>query len=258
MSNKQSNKQTQSVKVVVNNKVSCNPCEKKKKKPRRKQQPQQPEQPVDEFPALDTQVNTRYPQMGIAPMAVRNTVYIPNSSQISPEGMQYPIPPYFDRQYTNLTRTMEDFRDSMVKEIDDVRQTIAMRPPTMTNNTQTYIPTDPILEEQQSTSPVKSMINRFENFGSYDDQENYNTMIQEEEPLVSKSPEQSRVIDDFTRLYSAWEQTANYSNERKVALDEIRSFAQELGLDIISTTTNKPKSAQQLRADIRKQIKEMN
>ena len=186
MSNKQSNKQTQSVKVVVNNKLSCNPCEKKKKKPKRKQQqPGQPEreasplaQPINEFPALNTELNSRYPQGGIAPMAVRNTVYIPNAAQITPEGMQYPIPSYFDRQYTNLTRTMEDFRDSMMKEIADVRQTISIRPPMMTNDTQTDFP--------QSSMDTQTDENLYDNalFGTLSRR---NTVDEENEPVASTS-----------------------------------------------------------------------
>lgn len=259
MPTKQSNTQTQSVKVVVNNKIAC--CDDKKKKRRKsKRKQQQPEQPMDEFPVLNTPVNSRYSQGGIAPMAVRNTVYIPNSSQITPEGMQYPIPSYFDRQYTNLTRTMEDFRDSVMKEIDDVRiinQTLAVRPQTMTDDTQT----SPMFEEREdmqpsTSSPVKKIINKFESLGYDDDDDMYNT--QDEEPLISSSPEQSKVVDDFNSLYSRWEQTEKYSNDRKMMLDEIRTFAQELGVNIIDSSTNKPKSAQQLRANIRKQINTLN
>lgn len=127
MSNKQSNKQTQSVKVTVNNKITCCDDKKKRRKPKKKQQAPQ-EQPVDGFPVLDTQANVKYPFGGIAPMAVRNTVYLPNTAQITPEGMQYPVPSYFDRQYTNLTRTMEDFRNTMMNELQDVRNLVNVNP----------------------------------------------------------------------------------------------------------------------------------
>jgi hypothetical protein len=248
MPTKQSNTQTQSVKVVVNNKIAC--CDDKKKKrtkPKRKQQQEAPQE-ANEFPVLNTPVNSRYSQGGIAPMAVRNTVYIPNSAQITPEGMQYPIPSYFDRQYTNLTRTMEDFRDSMMKEIDDVRQTMVVRPQT------------PMVQEREdmqpsTSSPVRQIINKFESLGYDDDDEMYNT--QDEEPLIPSSPEQSNIIDEFNKLFLAWEKTETYSNERKLALDDIRTFAQELGVNLINNTTNKAKSAQQLRADIRKKLKNM-
>ena len=177
---KQSNKQTQSVKVIVNNNMkSCCEDKKKKQKPKRKQQqPEQPEQPIDEFPAMNTLANSRYPQGGIAPMAVRNTVYIPNTAQITPEGMQYPIPSYFDRQYTNLTRTMEDFRDSMMKEIDDVRQTISIKPPMMANDTQTDFP--------QSSMDTQTDENLYDNalFGTLSRR---NTVDEENEPVASTS-----------------------------------------------------------------------
>lgn len=267
MSHKQSNKQTQSVKVVVNNKLSCNPCEKKKKKPKRKQQ--QPEQPIDEFPALTTEINSRYPQAGIAPMSVRNTVYIPNSSQISPEGMQYPIPSYFDRQYTNLTRTMEDFRDSMMKEINDVRQNMYIRPPTMTNDTQTEFPqssmntqtdfpqssmstqTNPVFQEQQS--PVKQIINKFESFGN-NEEETFVPIVDEEE-FVSKSPEQSQLYKEYKRLYDIRDETDATDTEGKKNIDNnIREFAQNLGVNVYNEN-GRLRSVPQLRNDIKNKIK---
>ena len=174
---KQSNKQTQSVKVIVNNNMkSCCEDKKKKQKPKRKQQqPEQPEQPIDEFPAMNTLANSRYPQGGIAPMAVRNTVYIPNAAQITPEGMQYPIPSYFDRQYTNLTRTMEDFRDSMMKEIDDVRQTMANQPIIQENDN---------LHEEQFLNPLFGTASRRT---TMDDAEIFNPIQEENEPVASTS-----------------------------------------------------------------------
>jgi hypothetical protein len=265
MASKQSNKQTQSVKVTVNNKINCCDDKKKKRKPKRKQQAPQ-EQPVDEFPVLDTQVNARYPQMGIAPMAVRNTVYIPNSSQISPEGMQYPIPSYFDRQYTNLTRTMEDFRDSMMKEIDDVRQTISIRPPPMTDDTQRDFPqsslntqTNLMFQEREAppqqsiVSPVKSMINRFESLGNNDDEEMLNTV--EEEEFVSKSPEQSQLYKEYKRLYDIRDETDATDTEGKKNIDNnIREFAQSLGVNIYNEN-GRLRSVPQLRNDIKNKIK---
>lgn len=244
MATKQSNERTQSVKVVVNNKISCNPCNKKKRKPKKKQQA--PEHPIDEFPVLNTPANSRFPHGGIAPMAVRNTVYIPNSSQISPEGMQYPIPSYFDRQYTNLTRTMEDFRDSMMKEIDDVRQTMAVEPPTiLTNDTQT----EPMFQEQQS--PVKQIINQFESLGN--NEEDTFVPVVEEEAFVSESPGQSQSYKEYKRLYDIRDD----SEDKKDIDTEIRDFAQSLGVNT-HNENGRLRNVSHMRNDIKKRIKEMN
>lgn len=114
---KQSNKQTQNVNVVVNNKVGC--CEKPKRK--RKSRPKQEEPPMDDggFPVLDTPAQTR-PSYSALP--VRNTVYMPSTVQISPEGMMPPIPSYFEKPMTNLMRTMEDFQHNMMKEWQEYQQ----------------------------------------------------------------------------------------------------------------------------------------
>lgn len=150
---KQSNKQTQSVKVVVNNKIACCDDKKKKRKPKKKQQPQE-QQPLDEFPVLNTPANSHYPIAGISPIAVRNQVYIPSAMQISPEGATQPIPAYFDRHYTNLVRTMEDFKTSMMNEMQDVRNLVSIQPKqTSSMSTQTVsdteTQTDPLFDEQQ-------------------------------------------------------------------------------------------------------------
>lgn len=122
MTTKQSNKQT--VNVTVNNNSKC--CDKPKPKKRRAK-PKPPQEPIDEFPVLNTpQARTNMPN--IAPLPVRHTVYIPNSIQISPDGVNPPLPPYFDRPFTNLTRTVEDMRKSFMNEINDVRLLVGSRP----------------------------------------------------------------------------------------------------------------------------------
>lgn len=270
MSNKQSN--SQSVKVTVNNKINCCDADKKKKrrKPRRKQQQEEASQEVNEFPVLDTPANTRYPQMSIAPMAVRNTVYLPNTAQITPEGMQYPIPPYFERQYTNLTRTMEDFRDTMMKEMQDVRNLVSVKPvsnagtQTVTDmETQTYIPQstmqtqpDGMFDEQQPISPVKSMINRFESLGINDDEEEMTVPLQEEEPFVSKSPEQSRLYSKYLRLYKEYDEIdKNDKQAKEDNAKEIRDFAESIGVNLYNEN-GRLRSVQQLRNDIKNKVKE--
>jgi hypothetical protein len=78
-------------------------------------------------------------------MPIRNTVYMPPTVQISSEGMTYPIPAYFDRPFTNLTRTVEDMRNSLMNEINDVRLLVGSRP--ITNE----MGTDP--QELPTTNP---------------------------------------------------------------------------------------------------------
>lgn len=126
MPTKQSNKQTQNVSVVVNNKMCCD----KPKPKKRRAKPKPPQEPIDEFPVLNTPAQTR-PNYGPMAMPIRNTVYMPSSVQISPDGMQPPIPEYFNRPYTNLVRTMEDMRTSIMNEVNDVKMLVGSRP--MTN-----------------------------------------------------------------------------------------------------------------------------
>ncbi len=130
MPTKQSNKQTQNVNVVVNNKMCCDKPKPKKRRAKPKPPPREAsptdQEPIDEFPVLNTpQARTNMPN--IAPLPVRQTVYIPNSIQISPDGVNPPLPPYFDRPFTNLTRTVEDMRSTLMNEINDVRSLIGSR-----------------------------------------------------------------------------------------------------------------------------------
>lgn len=116
MSNKQSNKQTQNVKVVVNNNLK-NCCDKPKPKRRKPQRKPQEEQPIDEFPPLYTPP-ARNGAPSISALPNRNSVYIPPTIQIS--NSAYPVPSYFESHYTNLTRTLEDFANLIRKEQQDV------------------------------------------------------------------------------------------------------------------------------------------
>ena len=289
---KQSNKQTQSVKVVVNNKISSNCCDdkKKKRKPKKKQQPQQEQQPLDEFPVLNTPANSHYPIAGIAPMAVRNQVYIPSAMQISPEGATQPIPAYFDRHYTNLTRTMEDFRNDMMNEIQDVKNLMYAEPyneqpieteqyinqqqpvatPIMTSSKQQ----NTIDEQSKLSSPVQNLINTFErnrferiqntkenNYKEEEDiplEEDY--IPQEEEPFVLKSPEQEGLFSKLDKLYDNWKNTSSPSKERNEALEKIREYATEFQIELRKRNKSgrlELKNASTLRADISKKIKTM-
>ena len=137
---KQSNSQKQTVNVTVNNKMACceKPKKKRKSKPKPKPRQEEPEMPMDDgFPVLNTPSPSR-PTYSAVP--IRNTVYMPSTVQISPEGMMPPIPDYFQRPYTNLIRTMEDFQNNLMKELNDVRQTA--RPTVAPQGTQTM--PDPI------------------------------------------------------------------------------------------------------------------
>lgn len=117
---KQSNKQSQNVKVIVNNKISPQCCEKPKRK-RRTQPKQEEEAPVDEFPAMFTP-QSRSGTMPISALPNRNSVYIPPTIQIS--NTSQPVPSYFESHYTNLTRTLQDFAEMLRKEQQDVNDLV--------------------------------------------------------------------------------------------------------------------------------------
>jgi hypothetical protein len=136
MPTNQSNKQTQNVKVTVNNRIDSKCCDDKKKKRRKPRKPSPPPEEINEFPVLNTPMrNSATPNISALP--VRNTVYIPPAVQISPEGMAPPVPEYFRTYYTNMTQTMEDMRRSMMSEIDDVRRLIPIYPAMTNEGTQT-------------------------------------------------------------------------------------------------------------------------
>lgn len=240
MSNKQSN--TQSVKVVVNNKIHCCDDKKKKRKPRKKQQPQ--EQPIDEFPVLNTPINSRYPQAGIAPMAVRNSVYIPSAMQITPEGISQPVPEYFNRHYTNLVRTMEDFKSSMMNEIQDVRNLVSIQPPTAQPP---MTPNEPPPEINNNyDSPVKQKKVFYENL-SKNNEDDENVPF-EEKPFVAQSPKQDKLYNQYKKLYDDRDKMImkNDKQGKDDIEEEIKSFAESIGVSLTYDGGRK-RGAHQLR-----------
>lgn len=151
MPTKHNYKQHQSLTVVVNNNIKNNVEKPKRKRPKKKPELSQGGQaPIDplteEFPVLNTPADSR---PSIHPVPVRNTVYTPSTVQISPVGMSYPIPHYFDRPYTNLERTMEDLRNSLMNEMNDVRSLISGAQKVQTNNNDTQ--TDAMNQAQTTT-----------------------------------------------------------------------------------------------------------
>jgi len=137
---KQSNKQSVNLKVTVNNNISSkssNVNKDKKSKPRKQQPPPPPPDEMDDFPVLNTPARNPTAMPNISALPVRNTVYMPSTVQISPEGAQPPIPAYFERPYTNLVRTIEDMRNSLMSEIEDVKGLMNTNPEMMAQETQT-------------------------------------------------------------------------------------------------------------------------
>lgn len=206
---KQSNRQTQNVKVVVNNRLGC--CEKPKRK--RKSKPTQPqENPMEDggFPALDTPAQNR-PSYSAIP--VRNTVYMPSSVQITPEGMMPPVPNYFERPYTNLVRTMEDFQDTMIKEWREFQQsanptavalqgTQTISRASTPQGTQTAM--TPGMDDALTMPPVSNLINTFEAMSTPPSQSRASSSQQ---PTVH---EQTPIIDTPTRKQQEKERRDHY------------------------------------------------
>jgi hypothetical protein len=119
----------QSVNVIINNKLnSC--CEKKKKRKMKTRDFRQEPQPQieNEFPALPTPAARQGAAFIPSGVSNRNSVYIPNSAQIEPEGVQPPIPAYFEKHYTNLQRTIDDMKENLMREIDDVKMSMDTNP----------------------------------------------------------------------------------------------------------------------------------
>ena len=109
--NTNTNKQTQSVKVVVNNQC-CS------KKPKRKQhkKPQPPPEPT--IPPVQAQQSW---QRGIAHTAPRPIVYVPPTQQIIPDTTPMGIPSYFQTAHTNLQTTMNTMNENFQNELLDVK-----------------------------------------------------------------------------------------------------------------------------------------
>lgn len=112
MTNTNTNKQTQNVKVVVNN--TCCPKPKPKRKPRKKPQP--PPQPT--IPPVPPQQTW---QRGIQPTPPRPILYVPPTQQIMPEVTPMGIPLYFQTAYTNLQTTMNTMRENFNQKLEDLR-----------------------------------------------------------------------------------------------------------------------------------------
>lgn len=131
----QSNKQTQNVKVIVNNKACC---ETKKRRPRRRPRPEaSAEQPQEEIavPASPMKDFAR----GLSAYPIRPTLYAPLSTTIQVEGGLRQVPSYFDKQLTNqqltleqLQRTVQEQYDDLVEQIDRL-QPLPSIPSTPTN-----------------------------------------------------------------------------------------------------------------------------
>lgn len=105
---KQSNKQSQSVKVVVNNKMCCE--EKRKRRPRRRTTTPPEETPEDfQVPYTPMEQFTQ----GLSPYPVRPAVYAPLAQMIQPEFGLNQAPAYFDKQFTNQQATLEEMKKNM-------------------------------------------------------------------------------------------------------------------------------------------------
>jgi hypothetical protein len=114
----QSNKQTQNVKVVVNNKVGC--CN--DKKPRRKKPTPRPApQPVLPIPVMQPWAR------GLPSQAVRPTIYAPSATMITPDNGLGGIPPYFEQKFTNQQATLEEMRKSIRQQFEDLQYELAAR-----------------------------------------------------------------------------------------------------------------------------------
>jgi hypothetical protein len=226
---KQSNSQKQTVNVVVNNKMACceKPKKKRKSKPKPKPRQEEPEMPMDDgFPVLNTPSSSR-PSYSAVP--IRNTVYMPSTVQISPEGMMPPIPDYFQRPYTNLIRTMEDFQNNIVKEFNDVRQsmnpTIAPQEPRampqLSDETMMFDipPQRPVVTREEARTPMASTMMQ-------------NALFEGDEEQPQNTPPVSSLINRFEALTpsqsqslpSSSQQQDNDTPTRKAQEDERRKF----------------------------------
>lgn len=224
---KQSNSQKQTVNVTVNNRMAC--CDKPKKKRRSKPKPRPEEPPMDinEFPALNTPALTR---PSYAPFPIRNTVYMPSTVQISPEGMQPPIPEYADRRYTNMVRTLEDMQKNVLNEMQNLRQamnpTIAPRPMPQLSDEMFEVdvapqrPQVPVVTQEEARTPMASTMRQ-------------NDLFEEDAPMrasspppvmrtqqVSSSPNRYNITRDDINLRSPSQQNDDNEETRKRFLTE--------------------------------------
>jgi len=121
MTTKQSNKQTQNVKVVVNNNVkSC--CD---DKPKRRRKPT-PKPPPPEEPAMPTPVMQPWAK-GLPAQGVRPMIYAPQTTMIQPENGLSGIPPYFERQFTNQQAALDDMRQALREQFNSLHDELAVQ-----------------------------------------------------------------------------------------------------------------------------------
>jgi hypothetical protein len=115
---KNSNKQTQNVKVVVNN--SC--CDKPKRR-RRKPAPRQ-ETPPENMGEMPMPVPPM-PQFatGISPYANRPMTFAPSVQMIQADnGLR--VPAYFEKPYTNREASLAEMRRALASELEDVKEAL--------------------------------------------------------------------------------------------------------------------------------------
>jgi hypothetical protein len=111
----QSNKQTQSVKVIVNNNITAPP----RRKPQRRKPPP-PENTGDMPPPVPPM-----PQFatGLSPYANRPMTFAPSVQMIQADnGMR--VPPYFEKPYTNREASLTEMRNALRSELEDVREAL--------------------------------------------------------------------------------------------------------------------------------------
>ena len=111
----QSNRQTQNVKVVVNNKGCCEP---KRRKPRRrpKQSAELPPEEVQMPPVPPMKDFSR----GLSAYPVRPSLYAPVSTTIQMDGGLRQVPSYFEKQLTNQQLTLEQLQRTIEDQYDDL------------------------------------------------------------------------------------------------------------------------------------------
>lgn len=122
----QSNRQTQSVKVVVNNKMCCEE-RKKRRRPRRDPKRSQvsrrkeTSKEGDTLPPLEEVALpiTPSPQFtkGLSAYPVRPTIYAPTTQMIQPQSGLNQVPLYFEKQFTNQQATLDELK----KQLDDIQ-----------------------------------------------------------------------------------------------------------------------------------------
>lgn len=106
----QSNKQTQSVKVVVNNNTNC--CDKPKPRRRRKPAPRQEEAPPPDMMMPPLPPMKEFAR-GLPAYPIRPTLFAPTTQMIQPENGLTQLPAYFDKQFTNQQATLEEIQRSL-------------------------------------------------------------------------------------------------------------------------------------------------